>query len=157
LTLNGSVSRRGWRSASVAAPILAIALLLPGLVACGKSSDADPFSILEGEGIYKAECASCHGQRLEGQPDWRIRRADGKLPAPPHDASGHTWHHPKELLVAITKLGMVPPHAPPGYQSDMPAFGGKLTDRQISNVLSYIESTWPAEIRAQRAQMLAGK
>ncbi len=135
----------------------AMAIVSLALVACGQRSDVDPFALLEGEGVYKAECASCHGQRLEGQPDWRVRRADGKLPAPPQDASGHTWHHPMEMLVAITKHGMVPPHAPPGYQSDMPAFGAKLTDRQIRNVLSYIESTWPAEIRTKRAQMVAGK
>ena len=41
-------------------------------------------------------------------------------------------------LVAITKHGMVPPNAPDGYVSDMPAFAGKLTDRQIENVLLWI-------------------
>lgn len=57
-----------------------------------------------------------------------------------------------ELLLAITKLGMVPPHAPQGYVSDMPAFGGKLSDRQIQRVLLYIESQWPPDIRAQRIE-----
>ncbi|MBK9020691.1 MAG: cytochrome c [Sulfuritalea sp.] len=109
---------------------------------------------MEGEAIYKAECASCHGAKLEGQPDWRIRRADGRLPAPPHDAGGHTWHHPREKLASIVKLGMVPPNAPPGYASDMPAFAGKLSDKQIDNVLAYIESRWPPEVLAQRAERL---
>jgi mono/diheme cytochrome c family protein len=117
----------------------------------------DPIALMEGEAIYKAECASCHGAKGEGQADWRTRRADGKLPAPPHDASGHTWHHPLEQLVAITKFGMVPPQAPAGYVSDMPAFGGKLTDRQVNNVLAYIESQWPQEIRAQRAERFRQK
>jgi mono/diheme cytochrome c family protein len=36
----------------------------------------------------------------------------------------------------------------------MPAFADKLSDRQIENVLAWIESQWPAEIRQQRAQML---
>ncbi|MCK6424662.1 MAG: c-type cytochrome [Burkholderiaceae bacterium] len=105
--------------------------------------------------LGRAECASCHGAKREGQPDWRTRRPDGRLPAPPHDASGHTWHHPREQLAAIVKHGMVPPNAPEGYVSDMPAFGAKLTDRQIQNVLAWIESQWPAEIRQQREQMLA--
>lgn len=134
---------------------LAAAALAVSLAACGGGSDGpDPFALMEGEAIYKAECATCHGAKLEGQADWRKRRPDGKLPAPPHDATGHTWHHPMEQLVAITKFGMVPPHAPAGYVSDMPAFAAKLTDRQVRNVLMYIESQWPPEIRAQRAERL---
>lgn len=130
--------------------LAAAAWLLAG---CGgESGQADALALLEGEAIYKAECTSCHGLKLEGQPEWRTRRPDGKLPAPPHDASGHTWHHPFEQLFAIVKFGMVPPNAPGGYLSDMPAFGGKLTDEQIRRVLAYIESTWPSEIRAQRAE-----
>lgn len=130
--------------------VSAAAALLAG---CGgKTEQVDTLALMEGEAIYKAECASCHGAKLEGQAEWRTRRPDGKLPAPPHDASGHTWHHPVEQLFAIVKFGMVPPNAPAGYLSDMPAYGGKLTDEQIRRVLAYIESSWPAEIRAQRAE-----
>ncbi len=125
------------------------------LVACGQSAGQfDALDLLEGEAIYKAECAICHGANREGQPDWRTRKPDGRLPAPPHDASGHTWHHPYEQLFAIVKFGMVPPNAPEGYASDMPAFGGKLTDEQIRRVLVYIESAWPPEIRTQREARL---
>ena len=60
------------------------------------------------------------------------------MPAPPHDDSGHTWHHPDEVLFGITKHGVVPPYAPPGYESDMPAFAGKLSDDEIRAVLAYI-------------------
>ncbi|MBM4346110.1 MAG: cytochrome c [Deltaproteobacteria bacterium] len=132
---------------------LAVAIAL-GLAGCSERGGADPYALMEGENIYKAECASCHGAKLEGQADWRTRRPDGKLPAPPHDASGHTWHHPMVQLVAIAKHGMVPPNAPEGYVSDMPAFAGKLTDRQIENVLLWIESQWPAEIKQRRTEML---
>lgn len=130
---------------------LAAGILL--LTACDSGKKApSPFVLMEGEAIYKAECASCHGVRLEGQAGWQMRRPDGKLPAPPHDATGHTWHHSREQLTAIIKFGMVPPHAPPNYSSDMPAFGGKLTDRQIEAVLLYIESQWPSEVHARRAR-----
>lgn len=135
-------------------------LALVALAGCGSDGSTpapDPFALMEGEGIYKAECAACHGAQREGQPEWRIRRPDGKLPAPPHDASGHTWHHPLAQLEAIIRLGMVPPNAPAGYISDMPAFAGKLTDQQIRNVLAYIESQWPPEIRALRAERLQQK
>lgn len=128
------------------------------LTACSKGEERpDPFALMEGEAIYRAECASCHGQKLEGQADWRERRPDGKLPAPPHDASGHTWHHPREQLFAIVKFGLTPPNAPEGYVSDMPAYARKLSDRQIDNVLAYIESQWPAEIIKRRAEMLRGR
>lgn len=132
--------------------------LIAAIAGCGNGAAApDRLALMEGEAIYKTECAACHGAQLEGQPDWRTRRPDGKLPAPPHDASGHTWHHPMEQLVAITKLGLVPPNAPEGYVSDMPAFGGKLNDMQIRRVLAYIESQWPAEIHARRAERLQQK
>lgn len=131
------------------------AILTAGLPGCGDGTDRpDPMALMEGETIYKVECASCHGAKLEGQAEWRTRRPDGKLPAPPHDATGHTWHHPREQLAKIVKLGMVPPNAPPGYASDMPGFAAKLTDRQIDNVLLYIESKWPPEILALRAERL---
>ena len=42
----------------------------------------------------------------------------------------------------MVKKGLVPDYAPPGYESDMPAFGKALSDRDIWAVLSYIESHW---------------
>ena len=57
-----------------------------------------------GAKIYQARCASCHGAELEGQANWRERGADGILPAPPHDASGHTWHHPDAVLFGDHKI-----------------------------------------------------
>jgi len=107
-----------------------------------------------GEKLYAQHCASCHGANLEGQPDWRKRSPNGRFPAPPHDATGHTWHHPDEVLFAVTKHGLAPPYAPAGYESDMPAFGGKLSDQQIRAVVAYIESRWSPEVRKRRAEML---
>ena len=99
-----------------------------------------------GHRIYVEHCASCHGAALEGQPNWQARRPDGLLPAPPHDASGHTWHHPSDHLIRLTKYG---PQAFAGadYRSEMPAYAGTLSDADIVAVLSYIKSTWPPEIR----------
>lgn len=102
--------------------------------------------VAQGRQLYGQHCAQCHGSRLEGQPDWQTRRADGRLPAPPHDASGHTWHHPDQVLFALTRHGLAG-IAPPGYESDMPAFAGVMSDAEILAVLSFIKSTWPAEIR----------
>ena len=102
-----------------------------------------------GQKVYAAQCAACHGQRLEGQSNWRERAADGRLPAPPHDASGHTWHHPDEVLFRITKYGVVKAANLKNYESAMPAFEDRLSDEEIVAVLSWIKSTWPPEIRAR--------
>jgi mono/diheme cytochrome c family protein len=107
-----------------------------------------------GQEIYAQHCAACHGAKLEGQAGWRKPLANGRMPAPPHDDGGHTWHHPDEVLFAITKHGLVPPYAPPGYQSDMPAFGGVLSDGEIRAVLAYIASHWSSEVLKLRAEML---
>ena len=128
----------------------ALALLLAA--GCAERPDLEL-----GQKIYAEHCAACHGTKLEGQPDWRSRLANGRMPAPPHDDSGHTWHHPDAVLFGITKHGLVPPYAPAGYQSDMPAFGGVLTDREIRAVLAYIATQWSSEVLKVRAQMLSNR
>jgi mono/diheme cytochrome c family protein len=105
--------------------------------------------LVQGQKVYAAQCAACHGQRLEGQPNWRERGADGRLPAPPHDASGHTWHHPDEMLFRITKYGVAKAANLKNYESAMPAYEDRLSDEEIVAVLSWIKSTWPTEIRAR--------
>ncbi len=117
-------------------------------------SGSDDAQVLRGRAIYGQHCVACHGQKLEGQPDWRSRRPDGRLPAPPHDGTGHTWHHPDAVLFGIVKHGLVPPYAPAGYSSDMPAFGSTLTDDDIRAVLAFIESTWSPEIMKVRKEMI---
>jgi mono/diheme cytochrome c family protein len=116
---------------------------------------ADPAVLALGESIYKAQCASCHGAQLQGQPDWRTRGADGLLPAPPHDASGHTWHHPDETLFRITKYGVAKTAGLADYASAMPIYEGVLSDEQIVAVLSWIKAQWPAQVRDKHDQINA--
>ena len=124
------------------------------LLAACDAPKADPETIKLGARLYAEHCAACHGARLEGQPNWRQRLPNGRLPAPPHDESGHTWHHSDEVLFGITKHGLVPPYAPKDYESDMPAFAGKLSDREIRAVLEYIKSQWTSrEVLEMRAEM----
>lgn len=106
----------------------------------------DTTRIAEGAAVYETYCASCHGINLEGEPNWMDRKDDGYLPAPPHDETGHTWHHDNELLMRIVRDGT---EAIVGgtYKSNMIGFGDVLTDEQIASVLGYIKSTWPAEIQ----------
>lgn len=109
----------------------------------------DPELMAKGKQVYTAECASCHGANLEGQANWQQRGPDGLLPAPPHDVSGHTWHHPDAILFALTKYGPAAIANDPTYRTSMPIYEDVLSDADIIAVLSYIKSTWPAEIRAR--------
>ena len=106
-----------------------------------------------GRQVYAQNCASCHGANLQGQPDWRRRLENGRMPAPPHDESGHTWHHSDQDLFDITKLGVGGVVA--AYESDMPAFEDILSDEEIAAVLAFIKSTWPERQRESQARVTA--
>ena len=98
-----------------------------------------------GSVLYAEQCASCHGRNLEGQPDWHKRDQDGYLPAPPHDETGHTWHHSDQDLFEMTKYG-VGTFAGEGYTTRMPIYRNTLSDSEILAVLSFIKSRWPTEV-----------
>ncbi len=129
------------------------ALFAPGGMLTG-AEDGNQSQVALGQGVYRGQCASCHGDKLQGQANWRTRNADGTLKAPPHDESGHTSHHSDKVLLAYTKrggAGMVPP----GFNSAMPGFGGNLKDVEIWAVLAFIKSRWPREVLARQRQITA--
>lgn len=117
----------------------------------GRADASDPELVARGSAVYAESCASCHGVNLEGQPNWRQRKADGTLPAPPHDETGHTWHHSDVDLFEVTKRG-TEAVAGGGYKSDMRGFADELDDADIWAVLAYIKSRWPADIQAEQAR-----
>lgn len=135
----------GDRAAAALRLALAGSLLMLGaLPAAARAEDPEPLE--EGRALYLDNCASCHGAELEGQPDWKRRLPSGRMPAPPQDASDHTWHHTDRMLFAIIKRGPAAVIGQ-GYESDMPAFEGTLADEQIRMVRDYIKSTWPERER----------
>lgn len=109
----------------------------------------DPQTVLAGAHLYTAHCAACHGVKGEGQSNWREQGPDGRLPAPPHDASGHTWHHPDAQLFAIVKYGLAKLINQPDYQTNMPIYDTVLSDAEIVAVLSWVKAQWPKEIQAR--------
>ena len=110
-----------------------------------------------GRAIYDTYCAACHGAQLEGAPDWKTPGPDGRLPPPPHDETGHTWHHGDAFLFAYVRRGgrAMLDELGVDMPSGMPGFGDRLTDEEISAVLDYIRSTWPERIQEIQAERTA--
>lgn len=122
----------------------------------GESTELRPNDgplISQGAEIYASSCASCHGANLEGEQDWRSGNPDGTLKAPPHDETGHTWHHADELLFRITKFGTAQALGLEDFKSNMPAFQDNLTDEEIIAVLSWIKAQWPDKIKDRHDMM----
>lgn len=109
--------------------------------------------LILGQQVYQTSCAACHGANLEGQPNWQSPGLDGLMPAPPHDETGHTWHHPDALLLDIVKYGVAAASNLENYQSAMPAYEGVLSDEEIIAVLAFIKSQWPDELQDSHDQL----
>lgn len=131
--------------------MVATGLFAAGLASAGPATAQrllpwqDSAAVERGAALYAEHCAACHGADLAGEPDWQTPKPSGRMPAPPHDQTGHTWHHPDTVLFRITKHGT---EAVVGgdYRSDMGGFGEVLSDDQILEVLAYIKSTWPRRV-----------
>jgi len=104
-----------------------------------------------GKILYNKNCASCHGNKLEGAKDWQSLDEDGHRKAPPLNGSAHTWHHSDELLHQIIKLGL--PSLVKDYQGKMLGFEDKLNDKDTDSILAYIKNYWPKEIYQQHIKM----
>lgn len=137
--------------ATIRTAIVTVAALLLVVQVAWASDD-----LAQGAALYTEHCASCHGTELEGAPNWRRVGTNGLYPAPPHDETGHTWHHGDRLLFDYTKLGGEETLAIRGvtdFESDMPGFGHVLSDEQIRDVLAFIKSRWPEPMRRHQEEM----
>ena len=97
----------------------------------------EPARLARGATLYAQQCASCHGIDRQGAPNWQELLTDGSLPAPPHDSSGHTWHHKDELLISIILNG-----GDLQSKSKMPAFKDKLSAEDVLAILDFLKSKW---------------
>lgn len=133
--------------------IFAAQVLIAALVASGAMADDHDTGRL----LYADHCAACHGVALEGAPDWRRPGPDGLYPAPPHDETGHTWHHGDGMLSDYVQRGgqAVLDDLGVSFTSGMPGFGDILSNDEIEAILAYIRSTWPAHIQEIQAARTA--
>ena len=90
--------------------------------------------------------------KIQGQPNWRKRDDAVYLPAPPHDKTGHTWHHSDAYLFKITKYGLEKLIGEK-YPNNMPAYEKLLKDEEIIASLSYIKSMQPKSIQIKHNQI----
>ena len=107
----------------------------------------DEARVAAGETLYQLHCASCHKADLSGEPGWMIPNDDGTYKPPPHDSTGHTWHHPDQLIVEIVRDGLADPIA------TMPTFGEVLSDEEILDILEFLKSQWGPRERAFQWQV----
>lgn len=141
--------------------VLIAALLLP--VGCGRAEEreqppGDSAAVRLGAEVYRAQCASCHGAALQGAPNWKRAGPDGRLPPPPHDSTGHTWHHADGLLYRIVARGTAAAIGDTTHASryGMPAFESRLSPREIRAVLAYLKTTWTPVQRGHQVELSRG-
>lgn len=106
-----------------------------------------------GRALYAQHCASCHGADRQGQPDWQTPHPDGSLPAPPHDETGHTWHHDDTFLTDYILRGgqAVLDDLGVAFPSAMPGFADSLNPQDAAAILAYLKSHWPHDLRTHQA------
>ena len=112
----------------------------------GEAPLSDPDRVNSGRAVYEQHCASCHGAKAQGAPKWQERDEHGELPAPPHDAEGHTWRHSDAELYGMVSKGWRDPFNKT-TRLTMPAFGDVLVPGQIRAVISYLKTLWSPEQR----------
>ncbi|MHB8494740.1 MAG: c-type cytochrome [Casimicrobiaceae bacterium] len=100
-----------------------------------------------GRAIYRHSCASCHGDRGQGARGWQKPDAQGELPAPPHDRTGHTWKHSDAMLYRLVQDGWRDPFNKT-RRLTMPAFKGQLTRDETVAVIAYLKTLWTRRERA---------
>ena len=104
-----------------------------------------------GSQLYATNCASCHGEQLQGNPKWNITTdEDGDNLPPPLNGTGHTWHHSPEQLFNIIKYGLKIYNE--GYKGKMQG-NPDLSDEDVWSILAYIKYVWPESIRQKYDSM----
>lgn len=147
--------------------IYLLILMMLGVTACSsdnnnvqRETDNVPTSpalaaLVDGETAYNTYCAACHGISGEGQnpEDPYAKDENGKFLAPPHNDTGHTWHHGDDVLIQIINEGGM---GDVQFFNVMPAFGELLSADQIEAALTYIKTFWTEEQRTTQKERTEG-
>lgn len=98
--------------------------------------------INHGGQLFQKNCAVCHGAEAQGTVNWRQPDAEGKFPPPPLNGTAHTWHHSLKVLKDTIKKGTL------RLGGNMPPWQDKLSDKDIEDIIAWIQSKWSDEIYA---------
>jgi mono/diheme cytochrome c family protein len=132
--------------------MLALALL----AACSKEGDQavspapavavrhfDPDSISRGARLFEQHCAQCHGPQAQGHPDWQTPSDGSFAAAPPLNGTGNDWQRSRAELAATIKKGV---RRKTDNVDIMPSWKGRLSERDIEDVINWMQSLWPADV-----------
>ncbi|OGI53608.1 MAG: hypothetical protein A3D32_04475 [Candidatus Muproteobacteria bacterium RIFCSPHIGHO2_02_FULL_60_13] len=134
----------------VTAGVIMAALLVS---ACGKQESEAPLregataqadrsfsteNLFRGVRLFHEHCAQCHGPEAQGHPDWRNPKV---VAAPPLNGTGNEWKRRKQDMIAVIKNG-----AKRNGEPVMPAWKGRLTDREIEDIINWYQALWPADV-----------
>ena len=61
--------------------------------------------------------------------------------APPLNGTGNEWKRRKQDMIAVIKNG-----AKRNGEPVMPAWKGRLTDREIEDIINWYQALWPADV-----------
>ena len=129
----------GWSNDSQAATILKTSSAVAEQKETVKR-EVDPKIYSYGRRLFLKNCAACHGKNAEGDKNWRKLNDQGKYPPPPLNGTGHTWHHSIKALTNVIKNGTGK------IGGNMPAWKDRLSDKDITAILVYIQAQWSDEI-----------
>lgn len=102
-----------------------------GLTGCAAQQLAiSPFDSPGGR-LFLQHCTGCHGERAQGGV------------GPPLDATGHASDHPDSELIRGITQGV----RRPGASSEMPAWGGRLSPREVQQLIEFMKSLWTDDQR----------
>ena len=116
-----------------------IVLVVVGVLFAFSGYAKERVNTQKGKELYDKHCASCHGVAAIGQnkdKPYGGRDGNGNLLAPALNPNGHAWHHAPSYLHKYIKDGS------PRNPSEMPAYGGLLSDDDIRSIIAYIQSLW---------------
>jgi len=143
---------RSWRQHAGLGLSLLLLSCKPGGQAETDPPPLDPAVVEQGGRVYSAYCASCHGTRGEGAPEWQEPDTQGELPPPPHNDDGHTWRHADGMLYRIVRDGWRDPFNR-SQRLTMPPFRDSLSPEQTRAVIMYLKTWWrPEQRRFQQAE-----
>ena len=127
------------------------------LVACSKEGEQkaaapvtatavrqfDPESVTRGARVFEQNCVVCHGPQAQGHPDWQTPSDGSFAAAPPLNGTGNDWKRSRSMLAATIQDGV---RRKSDNEIIMPAWKGRLSERDVEDVLNWLQSLWPAEV-----------